>query len=351
MRRERTNGARSVWALSCAVLASAPLTRAQQHHPVITDYPQVEVKGTLRMDSAPKPVTGATVSVETSDGVVVEDQSVSNNAQFDFNDLHSGSYVVVATADGYEPFQQTVDLTHNVNVVFVDIILKPAGSAAEPAGNLPSRSETFAPKKARKEREQGARSLAGGKLDDAQAHFEKAVGAYPCYARAQTDLAVTLMREGQSPRAEAPLKKSIECDPDYVDAYLHLGRLLNEAQRYPEGRRVLAEGVRRAPSSWDFYFQLGESDFGLKDYSEAEQDYGRAQSFGLAVPAVIHERLAAVYLKESAYGKAYAEMQAYLAQAPWGRYAAGIRTLMQQLQSAGLVHPPPAAPPPARTQE
>jgi len=209
-----------------------------------------------------------------------------------------------------------------------------------PSANLPSRTDALAPGKARKEWEKGSRALANRKLDEAQAYFEKAVAAYPCYARAQTDLALTLMREDQSPQAEAPLKKSIECDPDYVDAYLHLGRLLNEQQRFTESRRVLAEGVRRAPSSWDFYFQLAQADFGLKDYPNAEQEYRKAQSFGLAVPAAIHERLAAVYLKESEYTKAYAEMQAYLAEDPGGHYAAGIRALMQQLQSAGLVHPP-----------
>ncbi len=340
MERERTSGAGAVLALLCLALASAPFARAQRHRTTITDYPEVAVQGTLRMDRAAKQVTGATVTIENSDGEVVDEQSVSTNAQFHFEGLHEGTYVLTATADGYETYQQTLDLTHTVNQAFVNITLKPAGDSASPTANLPSRTDALAPGKARKEWEKGSHVLASRKLDEAQAHFERAVAAYPCYARAQTDLALTLMREGQSPHAEAPLKKSVECDPDYVDAYLHLGRLLNEQQRFTESCRVLAEGVRRAPSSWDFYFQLGQAHFGLKEYPNAEQEYRQAQSFGLAVPSVIHERLAAVYLKESEYSKAYAEMQAYLAEDPEGHYAAGIRTLMQQLQSAGLIHPP-----------
>ncbi|HMD98536.1 MAG TPA: tetratricopeptide repeat protein [Terriglobia bacterium] len=340
MERERTSGAGVVLALLCLTLASAPSARAQHTQHTITDFPQVAVEGTLRMDTAAKQPTGATLTIANSDGEVVDEQSVSTNAQFHFEGLRAGTYVLIATADGYEPYQQTLDLTHSVSRAFVNITLKPASSSALPTGNLPSRTDALAPGKARKEWEKGSHALASRKLDEAQAHFEKAVAAYPCYARAQTDLALTLMREGQSPHAEAPLKKSVECDPDYVDAYLQLGRLLNEQQRFTESRRVLAEGVRRAPSSWDFYFQLGQADFGLKEYPNAEQEYHQAQSFGLAVPSVIHERLAAVYLKESEYSKAYAEMQAYLAEDPDGHYAAGIRTLMQQLQSAGLVHPP-----------
>jgi len=308
----------------------------------MSDYPEVTIEGTLRMDRSVKQVTGATVTVENAQGVVIDERRVSTNSQFHFDGLREGTYIVTAVADGYEPFQQTVELTQTESQAFVNITLKPAGSSTSPTGNLPSRTDTLAPGKARKEWEKGARALAGGKLDEAQTHFEKAVADYPCYARAQTDLALTLVRENQSSHAEAPLKKSIECDPDYLAAYLPLGRLLNEQQRFPESRRVLAEGVRRAPGSWDFYFQLAQADFGLKEYPNAEQEYRQAQSFGVAVPPVIHERLAAVYLKESEYNKAYAEMQAYLAADPQGRYAAGIKTLMQQLQSAGLVHPPPA---------
>jgi tetratricopeptide (TPR) repeat protein len=343
MERERTSGAEGVLALLCLVLAGAPSASAQRvRRATIADYPQVAVEGTLRMDTAAKQVTGAMVTLATSEGEVVDEQPVSTNAQFHFDGLREGTYVLIATADGYEAYQQTLALTHSVTRAFVNITLRLAGSSASPRGNLPSRTDALAPGKARKEWEKGSRALASRKLDEAQAHFEKAVSAYPCYARAQTDLASTLMREDQSPRAEAPLKKSIECDPDYVAAYLHLGRLLNEQQRFTESRRVLAEGVRRAPSSWDFYFQLAQADFGLKDYPNAEQEYRQAQSFGLAVPAVIHERLAAVYLKESEYSKAYAQMQAYLAEDPEGHYATGIRTLMQQLESAGLAHPPPA---------
>ena len=46
-----------------------------------------------------------------------------------------------------------------------------------------------------------------------------------------------------------------------------------------------------------------------------------------------------VYLHENAYDKAYAEMRSYLQADPDGPYAAKIRTVMRQLESAGRVHP------------
>jgi tetratricopeptide (TPR) repeat protein len=337
MKRERRNGAGVVLAVLGLALASAPSARAQN----ATLSSQGEVIGTLQMDSAANHVASATVTIETAEGQVIDRQPVSTDGRFHFGSLGKGTYLLIATADGYEPYRQTLELIDATPRASVDITLKPARSSALPTAILPSRTDALAPKKARKEWEKGVRAVASQKLDQAQAHFEKAVAAYPCYARAQTDLAVILMQGNQSAHAEAPLKKSIECDPDYVNAYLHLGRLLNGQQRFAESRRVLAEGVRRAPSYWFFYFQLGQADFGLKDYLNAEQEYRKAQSFGLAVPSVIPERLAAIYLKEGEYNKAYAEMQAYLAVDPEGPYAASIRTHMQQLQSAGLVHPSP----------
>jgi len=340
MEGESTSGAGRVLALLCLVLASAPCDAAQG-----TLYSRGEVYGTLRIDSAAKQVNSVTVTLETALGEVIDRRPVSNDGRFRFDGLQRGNYLLIATAEGCEPYRQTVDLTDPIARASVDITLKPASSSALPTANLPSRTDAQAPTKARKEWQKGVRAAASQKLGEAQTHFEKAVAAYPCYAQAQTDLAVILMLGKQSAHAEAPLKKSFECDPDYVDAYLHLGRLLNGQQRFTESRRVLAEGVRRAPSSWFLYFQLGQADFGLKAYPNAEQEYRKAQSFGLAVPSVIPERLAAIYLNEGEYNKAYTEMQAYLAADPKGTYAASIRAVMQKLQSAGLVHPPSAQPP------
>jgi len=117
----------------------------------MSDYPEVTIEGTLRMDRSVKQVTGATVTVENAQGVVIDERRVSTNSQFHFDGLREGTYIVTAVADGYEPFQQTVELTQTESQAFVNITLKPAGSSTSPTGNLPSRTDTLAPGKARKE--------------------------------------------------------------------------------------------------------------------------------------------------------------------------------------------------------
>ena len=160
---------------------------------------------------------------------------------------------------------------------------------------------------------------------------------YPCYARAQTDLALALTTQRDRPHAEAALKKAIECDPDFVDAYSQLGWLFNGGKRFSESAVVLQEGLRRSPRAWQFYYQLGIAHYGLGDYNRAEEEYLKAESLNPEPPAEIHVKLADVYLKKSAFDKAHSEMESYLHAEPGGRFAVKVRELMKQLESAGLV--------------
>ena len=50
-------------------------------------------------------------------------------------------------------------------------------------------------------------------------------------------------------------------------------------------------------------------------------------------PPEVHVKLADVYFKERMFGKAYAEMQAYLVAEPDGRFAAKVKDLMRQMDS------------------
>ena len=53
---------------------------------------------------------------------------------------------------------------------------------------------------------------------EAQAHLEKAVREYPCYARAQTQLGLVLSQQQKFPRSEAALRKAVQCDPTLPQA-------------------------------------------------------------------------------------------------------------------------------------
>jgi tetratricopeptide (TPR) repeat protein len=317
---------------------ASPASGQQRRERVGVIRNEGEVQGTVSLEESKMDLAKAVVRLEDPQGRVVAEETVSANGEFSFSGLAEVQYTLIATAQGHETYVQRFDLSITVSMLGLKIILRPFKNEDTNAISGAARTDATAPKKARKELERGVRASQERKLPEARAHFEKAVQIYPCYARAQVHLALTLMREGNSPQAEAPLKKAIECDPDFVEPYLHLGRLFNGEHRYLESREVLAEGVRRAPSSWQLYYHLGQADEGLKNYALAEQELLRALSLGREVSPAVHEKLADVYLRENAYDKAYAEMRAYLQAEPDGPYAARIRVVMQELESAGRVH-------------
>lgn len=270
------------------------------------------------------------------------------DGRFAFHDLDNVRYRLRASAPGFEIAIKEADFNGPINEINLRIILRPLKHRkAIPPVAL---SDTQAPRKARKEFSRGRRALKEDKLDEAQKHFENAVGDFPCYARAQTDLALVYVRGENVSSAEAALRKSISCDADFLEAYGWLAVVLNGTGRYIESQRILKEALRRAPNSWKFHYLLGEACSGLDQYDRAKEEFFKVRSLNSSPPAELHARLADLFHKMHEYDKAYAEMQAYLSAEPQGRFAERTRALMGEMISSGLVHPgqtgPPSSSPP-----
>jgi tetratricopeptide (TPR) repeat protein len=298
----------------------------------------VTLGGWVHGDYGQNVPSGLTVRIETDEGMSVGEQPVNASGYFEFLGLKSAQYRLIVNATGFQPYQQDVDLRSAGNRLNISVQLSPARKSHDLSA-APSRTDGQAPGNARKEYQKASRALDGGKPSEARSHLQKAVQDYPCYARAQTDLAAVLAEQHDSSRSEAALKKSVSCDPDYLDAYAGLGRLYYDEKRYSDSVSALQEGVRRSPGSWQLYYQLGSSEYGLRDYPKAEQAYRRAESLSSALPAEVHVKLADVYLKEAAYGKAYDEMQAYVRAEPNGRFTAELKSVMKRMESDGTVRP------------
>lgn len=292
--------------------------------------------------------SGVMITLETEWGERAAQTPPNSAGRFDIAGLKKLRYRLIVTAEGFETWQQDVDLGHGANQYTVRITLTPLNKVKETAASAPALTDDQAPKSARKEYEKGLRALAARQLDEARTHLEKALAEFPCYARAQTDLAVVLTERRELPGAEAALHKAVQCDPGFPDAYTQLGQLLNAEKKFAESADLLQDGLRRSPGAWQFYYQLATAHFGLKQYGQAEEEYLKVQSLNPNAPADLHVKLADVYLKENAYDKAYAQMQAYLQAEPEGRFATKIKAVMRQMESSGALRalPTQAAQPP-----
>jgi tetratricopeptide (TPR) repeat protein len=313
----------------------------------------VTLVGKVTVQSVEIKASLVTLKLENVDGSLVDQKVAGLDGRFEFDGLTKSQFRLRVDAPGFQPQEQEIDLTGTRDNVYIEIYLRPLAKVATPSSELSALTDESSPKKARQEYEKGSRALQEVKIDEAVIHFKKAVADYPCYARAQTDLARALVMQNKAPDLEIPeaekaLKKSISCDGGFLEAYTRLSILLNGTKQYTESEKVLEEGLRRAPSSWSLYYQLGATHSALGEFEKAEADYLKVRSFNPAPPTELHVRLADLYHRMKAYDKAYSEMQAYLRDDPNGRYAARTQAVMREMETSGVIHPvqsQPSTPP------
>jgi tetratricopeptide (TPR) repeat protein len=294
----------------------------------------------VRTDAGATPRSGVKIRIETDEGKLVAEEPANSDGAFRFENLPKMNCRLIVIADGFEPYQEGIDLSYGATIYLRNVTLRPARKIKENPVSAAARSDDLAPKNAKKEYEQGARDFAAMNVDGAKVHLENAVKEFPCYARAQTDLGTILEASHDLAGAETALKKARECDPDYIDSYILLGQMLNSQKRFADSEPVLQEGVRRSPGSWQFYYQLGVAHFGLGQYSKAQTEYQRVLELNPTPPPEFRVKLADLYLKEKAYDKAYSQMDEYLKAEPNGRFAARVKSIMEQMKASGVLSQP-----------
>jgi tetratricopeptide (TPR) repeat protein len=305
-----------------AVLMAAPIYGLEDR----------SIEGQVRVTTGGSLPSGIVVKLEVAENVVVAQQLVGETGKFEFHNLKDQQYRIIVTAEGYQPANVQVDMAYYATR-FPTVYLTPLGAKKSPPPPSASTTDLAAPKKARKEYEEGHDALQAKDLASARKHFETAVETDPCYARALTELGVVLTLQGEIPSAEDSFQKSIHCDGEFLEAYLQMAILLDTERKYPEGESILLEALRVAPSDWQPYYRLGAVHQHAGKYKEATEEYLKAESLSGAVPAEIHLRLADAYLQQKKYDQAYDEMQTYLRIAPDGPLANQTRSLLPQIDS------------------
>jgi len=296
------------------------------------------LNGQVRTDQGVA-VRNAMVRLETPEGEMVDQRPATTAGQFFFSAIPKGFYTLMVSADGFETYRESVNMREGPDQLNVSINLTPAGKLDQGQAQTPAPalSDAAAPHEAKSEYDRAVKSIESRKYGDARKHLQAAVDRYPCYARAQTDLALVESQQKDYKSAEAAFRQSISCDPGYTDAYLNLGQLLNAAKRFDEAAQTLKEGLRQSPSSWQFRYQAGVAEYGLKHYELAQQQLEAARSLSSGGSAEIEVKLADVYLKENSFEKAYVSMQQYLRIQPDGPFASRIKTIMKQMESSGVL--------------
>jgi tetratricopeptide (TPR) repeat protein len=318
--------------------AGQAATTSQPQAPTPAVKETVVLAGQVRSSGGHAISSGVIVSLETVEHVPMATKHANADGQFEFESVPGNACLLRVSAQGFQTFQQRLDgLLFSQFRTFINVVLIPVDQIESEEAAPAVLTDQKAPEKAHDELVKGVQALLKEKYADARTHFERAIAVYPCYARAQTELAIVLIPSGDFTQAETALRKSIQCDSGYHHARLVLGQVLNMQKRFGESEKTLSEAIRLAPSSWELYYQLGIADFGLGEYAKAAEEYEQVLSFNPAPPSSYYARAADAYLAQKTYDKAYAMMQDYLRMDPQGRFAEEIRTTIQEMEAKGVL--------------
>ena len=296
------------------------------------------IEGQIRVTTGGPLPSGINVKLEVAENIVVAQQMVGTTGRFEFHDLPEKYYQIIVIAEGYQPASAQVDMQYHASR-FPTVYLIPLGPKKSPPGPSESTTDLAAPKKARKEFQQGHAAFEAKDLASARKHFERAIEMDKCYARVLTELGVVLTLEGELSSAENSFQASIHCDGAFLEPYLQLGILLDMEKRYTQSESILQQGLRVAPGDWQPYYRLGIVHQHSGKYKEAAEEYRKAMSLSPAVPVQVHVFLADAYLQQKDYDQACTEAQTYLGTAPDGPLAGQARSMLQQVESMRKSNP------------
>ncbi|KND58688.1 TPR domain protein, putative component of TonB system [Candidatus Burkholderia verschuerenii] len=111
------------------------------------------------------------------------------------------------------------------------------------------------------------------RLDEAEAHWRRAITVDPAYTGGYGNLGNLLMAKGDLSGAEAVYRRAIEHQPDFAQAHYNLGNLLSQTGRRNEAQAALRRAIDIQPDFAEAHNNLGNL---LRDdgrIAEAEAAY------------------------------------------------------------------------------
>ncbi len=172
----------------------------------------------------------------------------------------------------------------------VHVKLEKSSAESAPGSPTISVSELNIPRRASAEMSKGMDAYSKGDLEKASAHFEKAVAAYPRYARAYDMLGAIAIKGSERAKARELFSKSIQADNSFFPAFLDLARMDLQDQDYAASESLLAKVISANPLLPDAVALLATAEFANNEYDKALADVERTH----ALPN--HEQFAEVHV-------------------------------------------------------
>lgn len=272
------------------------------------------------------------VEIRGDNGSTVWSAYTDAAGNFDFSQVSSGMYSVVATS-GTQQAQQRI----NVNGIEANVTLRlPVRSSAHDGNGATSVSvaQYKVPEKARSAFYKAQEASIHGKIDEAQRQLEKALDIYPEYADALTLRAILKMADNDVSGAMTDLQQAVTDDQNCALAYIVLGAADNTQAKFDDAIRALGRGQTLAPNSWQAYLEMGKAMLGKGQYEPALRQFERAQSLLSKDYPLLHLTKAQAMIGLKSYSDAATELHAFLTAEPEGPRSQAAQRLLTQTEAA-----------------
>lgn len=211
------------------------------------------------------------------------------------------------------------------------IILKRVG---DHEGSTISMASLNAPKDAKKAYDKGAAAMGEQKWAAAQKDFEKAVGIYPQYSQAWSDLGEAYREQAQNKEAQDSYEQAIKVDPKYVKAYVQLARLLITQGKSQETLDVTTKAIQLNPLEFPgIYFYDAVANLNLKHIDAAQKSAEQAIHLDAdhEIPRA-EDLLATILAMKGDYPGAIEHFKKYLVLAPKAPDASKVKDQIAALE-------------------
>jgi tetratricopeptide (TPR) repeat protein len=279
-----------------------------------------------------RPLEHVRVELHSRNGSIISSLYTDSAGTFEFHDLDSGNYDVMAVS-GVDLAEQRIDL----NNMPISIVLRMAASGSPNDRNGKSSvsvAQYLVPEKAQAALEKAREASAKGKNDEAERHVAQALEIYPRYADALTLRAILKMNGNDIESALADVQEAITNDKNCGLAYSVMGALLNMQSKFDDAARALERAQSLSPDSWQGYFEMGKAMLGKAQYETALQQFDRAQTLVAHDYPLLGLAKAHAMLGLNRYSDAVTELQAYLAKEPNGPMSQDAQRLLAQAQAS-----------------
>lgn len=278
-----------------------------------------------------RPLRDVRVDLRDGNGATLNSVYTNISGMFEFSQVASGSYEVVAVS-GLAEARQRVDMGNMPSGLSLRIPVQSTPNDGN-QGNSVSVAQFKVPAKSRDEFKSAQEASAIGNLDEAQKHIAKALAAYPKYADALTLRAILKMDLNDRQGALADLQEAIQDDQNCPMAYIVMGAVLNTEGKFDDAIRTLERGEALSPNSWQAYFELGKAFTAKGQYEEALRQLNKAQALAPKDYPPLHLVKARAMMGLNDYSGEMTELQQYLDKEPQGAHSAVARQMLDQARA------------------